>query len=129
MDDMNEENENSVVSGNELHNLEEITDENEVQAEPDDNEEVVANEEIVEDESTIEPNGIPIKTEEAEEVEEVKTFCVRSSQGISINGVNFCRGTYYVGQMVGTMIITEDIRNNILSTDAKSIASNPHLAA
>lgn len=66
------------------------------------------------------------EVEEATIVED--TFCVRSSQGVSINSVNFCRGTYKLGQLVGTMIITEDIRDNILSLDAQSIVTNPHLA-
>lgn len=55
-------------------------------------------------------------------------FYVRSSQGVSINSVNFCRGKYRLGQLVSTMIIDEDIRDNILSLDAQSIRTNPHLA-
>lgn len=55
-------------------------------------------------------------------------FYVRSSQGISINGVGFCRGRYEIGQLVGIMTIDKEIRNNILSLDAESIRINPHLA-
>lgn len=56
------------------------------------------------------------------------TFQVRSSQGISINGTGFCRGVYTLGQIVGGVIINEEIRNNILSLDAESIRTNRHLA-
>ena len=80
-------------------------------------------------------------TEKAEEVEEVEieekaeeqgtvdeeTFYVRSSQGVSINGVGFCRGRYKLGQLVGIITIDKDVMNNILSLDTASIATNPHL--
>ncbi len=55
-------------------------------------------------------------------------FCIRSKEGISINGVRFSRGIYTIGQLVGTITIDENIKNNLLSTDAKSIKSNPSSA-
>ncbi len=61
-----------------------------------------------------------IDDEEVEEQKEEKkepvlvpdTFCVHSL-GVSINGTGFCRGTYRLGQLVGTLTINEDIRDNI----------------
>jgi hypothetical protein len=50
-------------------------------------------------------------------------FCIKSTEGISINGVKFSRGVYAIGQLVGTITIDEDIKQNLLSTDAKAIAS------
>lgn len=59
---------------------------------------------------------------------EPDTFYVRSSQGVSINGVGFCRGRYKLGQLVGIMTIDKDLMNTILSLDSASISTNPHLA-
>lgn len=55
-------------------------------------------------------------------------FCIKSTEGISINGVKFSRGTYTIGQLVGTITIDEGVKQNLLSTDAKAIASNRHSA-
>lgn len=88
------------------------------------------NEDVVEEErqdTVDQENGV--ENEAEEEVAIVPdVFYVRSSQGVSINSVNFCRGKYRLGQLVSTMIINEDIRDNILSLDAQSIVTNPHLA-
>lgn len=73
-------------------------------------------------------DGADEVTEEEQDTIEPDTFYVRSSQGVSINGVGFCRGRYKLGQLVGIMTIDKDIMNNILSLDSASIATNPHLA-
>lgn len=98
-----------------------------------DDEDTKSEEEIYSEADDIEEDeAIDEKKDEELVVKEIEIifddFRVRSSQGVSINGVNFCRGKYRLGQLVGTMIITEDIRDNILSLDAQSIVTNPHLA-
>lgn len=65
-------------------------------------------------------------SDEQDKVDE-NVFHVRSSQGVSINGVGFCRGRYEIGQLVGIITIDKEIRDNILSLDAESIRTNPHL--
>ncbi len=55
-------------------------------------------------------------------------FNVLSTTGISINGVQFSKGAYRLGQLVGTLTIDRELMNTILSADAQAIQSNPHSA-
>ena len=69
-----------------------------------------------------------VELAKAEELQcETNEFLVKNSQGVSINGVGFCRGKYEIGQLVGNLTINEDIKNAILSLDAEAIRTNRHL--
>ena len=60
--------------------------------------------------------------------EEPVKFNIRSLV-VSINGINFSRGTYHIGQLVGTIEIDKEIMNTLLSIDSQSITTNSHIAS
>jgi hypothetical protein len=78
--------------------------------------------------------------EEKEEVVEAETnepcdntcdpdeFCIKSTEGVSINGVGFSKGVYKIGQSVGIYTIDEGLKNSLIALDTASIRANPHSA-
>ena len=55
-------------------------------------------------------------------------FCIKSKEGVSVNGVKFCKGDYHIGQIVGSLTIDAGLMNNLLGIDATSIRLNPDSA-
>ncbi len=84
----------------------------------------------------VEPEMEKLKEVEAEDQVEKQeqtidipsTFDIKSREGVSVNGVKFSKGTYKVGQLVGTAIITQHLANCLVSLDIQSIRSNPSSA-